>query len=191
MEMVIFICQNSASTNNVELDMVKARLRSVFLSDSAHARQLLYHAASIIAISRECAVYTPCETMRVFDAYVYILAFVKFAPNPREANSAGGPNSSVTAMTPESANESSSSEATIRQDAVRLDRSPWDRSPTDMIAVELWICKNHGYASIDGVRDICDGSNYDKLKSGALRAIEKLSLWGLSRKFYRTLESFN
>ncbi|KIX96158.1 uncharacterized protein Z520_07936 [Fonsecaea multimorphosa CBS 102226] len=189
MEMVIHVFQNSASSNDIELDMVKTRLRMVFASDAVHARRLAYHAASIIAISRECTVYTPCETFRVFDAYAYLLAFVKFGPKMRKeiASSDRGEIAHTTVETPirKPRNQVRSCDG-----SVRLDRLPWSRNGAENGALELWITKGQGRASLDGANDVEDERNYTRIKCNALKTIEKLNLWGLSLKFYKTLESF-
>ncbi|OAP55258.1 hypothetical protein AYL99_10231 [Fonsecaea erecta] len=190
MEMVIHVFQNLANSNEMELDMVKARLQMVFASDAIHARRLAYHAASIIAISRECTVYTPCETFRVFDAYAYILAFVKFGPKMRKnltSSDRGGDAYPVKTpiMKPHPHNESQSGDG-----SVRLDRLPWSRNASENGVVELWINKGQVRASLDGADDVEDERNYTRIKCSALKTIEKLNLWGLSLKFYKTLESF-
>lgn len=189
MEMVIFICQNSTNPNDPELNSVVSKLQSFFSGKPVQARQLLYHASSITAISRECPVYTPCETIRVFDAYAYILTFVKLGCSIRHQTSTSN-NAPLSGI---SNKEGETHHAAIEtgKPPVRLDLVPWTRSLADMTAVDLWQSENSGYASIGNAQNIYDRRNFDKLKSEALRSINKLNIWRLSEKFYRTLESFN
>ncbi|KAF1817166.1 hypothetical protein P152DRAFT_478193 [Eremomyces bilateralis CBS 781.70] len=191
MEMIILICQNGTSPNDMELDMAKTRLQMVLASDPVHARRLVYHAASIIAISRECTVNTPCEIMRVFDAYAYVLAFVKFGPEKRKTRSSIRESCAVNLSTPATASGTLANEASESEDSVRLDRIPWSRTVAQQNAVVLWINKNCGYPSIDDAHDIYEDGSYAKLKAIALQAIENLSVWDLSRRFYSTIESLN
>ncbi|KIW22529.1 uncharacterized protein PV07_12407 [Cladophialophora immunda] len=190
MEMVIHVFQNSANSSEMELDMVKTRLQMLFASDSVHARRLTYHAASIIAISRECTVYTPCETFRVFDAYAYILAFVKFGPKTRKDVASSDRHDTAHNVKPAITKRHPHDPVHSGDGSVRLDRLPWSRSHSETSAVELWISKGQARASLDGADDIEDEGNYTQIKCSALRTIEKLNLWGLSLKFSKTLESF-
>lgn len=189
MEMILLICQNGTTANDTELEMAKARLQMIFASEPVHARRLVYHAASIIAISRDCTVYTPCEIMRVFDAYAYVLAFVKYGPRNGRDSELIQESETLTLGTSTTVSGTPSNEVGQSNGYIRLDQVPWSRSLPQQNLVELWISGNRGFPAIDGVQNICTQTSFAQLKSSALQAIESLSLWNLSRKFHKTLDS--
>lgn len=193
MEMFVFVYQTGIDAQEIELNAVRARLRSVFASNRAHARQLLYHAASVIAISRHCTCYTPCETLRVFDSYAFILAFVKFGAtsngtiNDGPGDCGDGHEDCQAACSRDEEHQPTLS----RVDAVRLDLVPWSRPKQEDEALSLWLTRNQGRASIDGVDIVHDEHVLQKLRASALRSLKALSLWSLSRNFYRVFENFS
>lgn len=185
------ICKNGMSPNDMELDLAKTRLQMILASDPLHARRMVYHAASIIAISRECTVNTPCEIMRVFDAYAYVLAFVKFGSEKRKPPSPMNQPAAASMSPPALPGHGLANGGREGEPSVRLDRIPWSRTAVQNSAVELWVNNNWGYPSIDGAHNLYEAGSYSKLKTIALQAIENLSVWDLSRRFYSTLDSLN
>jgi hypothetical protein len=81
MDLVIYIFRNSNKEGTSSaLSTAKEHLRCIFARSPSDARRLAVHAASIVAIARECIIYTPCETIRVFMGFAFLLAFNKFFP---------------------------------------------------------------------------------------------------------------
>jgi hypothetical protein len=56
--------------------------------------------------------------------------------------------------------------------------------------LEIWI-ERGGPASLESVDDICLVRNFNALKDTSLRAMEKLRVWGLAKKFHRILKDFD
>ncbi|KAF1816894.1 hypothetical protein P152DRAFT_445067 [Eremomyces bilateralis CBS 781.70] len=108
----------------------------------------------------ECTVNTPCEITRDFDAYAYVIAFVKFGSGKRKTP--------VNPSTPVMASGTFANEASESEGSVRLDRIPWSRTAAQNNAVEIWISNNCGYPSIDDAYDIYEAGGYAKLKTIAL-----------------------
>lgn len=153
---------------SVELSRAKDHLCAIFVRLPVDARRSVYHAASIISIARECTIFTPCETMRVFNGCAFLLAFAKFSsPEPWRR------------------------EKTLQQSpAVRLDALPWQRSQEANGRLQRWV-EQGGVASLDPVDDISAPRNFEALKQLTLKAMQDLRVWGLARKFQRILQNFD
>ncbi|KAL7919375.1 hypothetical protein ACQKWADRAFT_206266 [Trichoderma austrokoningii] len=68
-------------TRFVELPVVQQRLLLEFASAPHHARLYVYNAGQIFRVARESTLATPVDYLRVFGAYLSILAFVKYGPS--------------------------------------------------------------------------------------------------------------
>jgi hypothetical protein len=167
MDLVVYIFRNSGREGN-DLCRAKEHLRYIFSSDPVGTRRLVCHAASITGIARECTIYTPCETMRVFMGFAFLLAFTKFFP-----------------FQPFESIQESSGAST----AVVLDSLPWSRSHAASRRVEKWV-ERGGSASLESVGNVCDSRNFEALKKSALKSLRDLRVWGLSGKFHRTVKNF-
>lgn len=176
MDLVTFIFRHnyawkhgsSVAPLNQELSRARSHLRLRFVRNPVATRRSVHHAALVVAISRDCTSFTPCETMRVFFSYAFLLAFVKFFPFDE------GP------------------VAVYGTSAVRLDESPLEQIQTrdDLGNVERWI-EHGGPASFGSVDNICDARSLGALREDALKAMDHLRVWGLAKKFHRVLKSFN
>lgn len=169
MDLVIYIFRNSGREashhGSRELDAAKDQLRYIFSRDPRNTRKLATHAASIIGIARECTINTPCETMRVFFGYAFLLAFTKFFSFQQQHNTNAG---------------------TL---AVKLDDIPWTRTPEAATQVQSWIDVG-GRAAVDSVPDICSPLNFEALKQAALKSMRDLRVWSIAAKFHRTISNF-
>ncbi|KAJ5587130.1 uncharacterized protein N7459_002895 [Penicillium hispanicum] len=177
MDLVTFIFRNnyawkhSASTTQLKKELSRARehLRLRFGRDPIATRRSVRHAALVVSISRECTSFTPCETMRVFFSFAFLLAFAKFFPFDQLPAA-----------------------SRIEAPPIRLDELPMHRSQESHTSSELEIWMEHGGpASLWSVDDICNGRNFSALKEVALGAMENLRVWGLARKFHRILKNFS
>ena len=84
MDLVIFLFRKSgrdlSPALSVELSRAKEHLQAIFTRYPVEIRRAISHATSIVAITRECPIFTPCETMRVFNALAFLMAFTKLSP---------------------------------------------------------------------------------------------------------------
>ncbi|KAJ5980710.1 hypothetical protein N7481_008008 [Penicillium waksmanii] len=176
MDLVTFIFRHnyawkhgsSAAPLNKELSRARSHLRLRFARNPVATRRSVHHAALVLAISRDCTSFTPCETMRVFFSFAFLLAFVKFFPFDE------GP------------------VATHGASTIRLDESPLEQIRTGDYhgKVGKWI-EHGGPASLGSVDNICDAHSLGTLREDALKAMDHLRVWGLAKKFHRVLKSFN
>ena len=179
MDLVVFIFRNSSRGRVIpslgkELGRAKEHLRHIFARKPIYTRRSVCHASSIVSIARECTVYTPCETMRVFMGFAFLLAFAKFFP--------------FEAQTVD--NNAIANAGAIRGEAIKLDELPWRRSAEAVGRLDVWVEKG-GKASLESVDDICDTRNFEALKQTALKALRDLRVWGLAGKFFRILQNFS
>ncbi|KAI1288688.1 fungal-specific transcription factor domain-containing protein [Xylaria venustula] len=170
MDLVVYIFRHSgralSSQTTWELNVAKEQLRSKFSRDPVGARRSAHDAAAIICISRECTINTPCETMRVFMGYAFLLAFIRFFPF-------------------QNIDIDNSGAALV---VAELDGIPWTRSNEARDRIKTWIGVG-GVASLQHVGDVCDPRNFEALKQNALDAMDRLRVWGLSSKFRKTINN--
>lgn len=171
MDLVVYIFRNSCregiASVSKELGVAKEHLRYIFSRDPVETRRTVCHAAAITGIARECTIYTPCETMRVFMGFAFLLAFTKYFPFQLH----------------------NSNSALNHRTTIKLDSLPWDRSPSEISDIENWV-EVGGNASLESVGNICDIQNFEPLKQTALDRLQDLHVWGLAGKFYRTIRNF-
>ncbi|KIX06137.1 uncharacterized protein Z518_04111 [Rhinocladiella mackenziei CBS 650.93] len=166
MDLVVHIFRISASQSkppNNGLASAKRRLSSILRKNPHKARNLAWHAAQIIAVANEYLVSAPCEILRVFMGYTFILAFAKFGPQP----------------SPDTDCESCS---------VHLDLS--NHRDGQRTAISTWI-ENGGRASVGAAENIFSEEGLKVLSQDAQTMLRKMRFWGLAKKFIRILESFD
>lgn len=177
MDLVTFIFRNNHAWNhgsstsqlNKELTRAREQLRLRFQHNPIATRRSVHHAALIVGISRECTSFTPCETMRVFFSFAFLLAFARFFPfgdMPPPPQPDGPP---------------------VQLDGLSRRDSQHGRSSRSL---EVWI-EHGGPASLGPVNDICHKGNFQSLRDVAVTTMEGLRVWGLARKFHRILRNFN
>ncbi|KAH0841023.1 hypothetical protein FOPE_06129 [Fonsecaea pedrosoi] len=166
MDLIVHIFRSSASQSK-QLDQslvsAKRRLRSILVKNPTKARNLAWHAAQIIAVANEYLVSAPCEIMRTFMGYIFILAFAKFGPQP-------------------------CSDPGYASCPVRLDLP--NRIDGQRTAIATWI-ENGGPASIGAVENIYTSGSLEAISHEAQAMLRKMRFWKLSNKFSRILESFD
>src|ERR1700761_1049091 len=113
----------------------------------------------------EYLVSAPCEIMRVFMGYIFILAFAKFGPQP--------------------ASDSAYAYATC---PVRLDLP--NRIDGQRTAIATWV-DNGGPWGIGAVESIYSPGSLEAISEEARTMLRKMRFWGLAKKFSRILESFD
>jgi len=165
MDLVIHICRIQASQSKQpdhSLASAKRRLGSILGKNPQNARKLAWHAAQIIAVANEYLVSAPCEIMRVFMGYIFLLAFAKYGPQP-------------------------SADAGLDACPVRLDLS--NQRDGQRTAITTWIDIG-GPASIGAVKNIYSDGGSKAIGQDAQTMLRKMRFWGLAKKFIRILESF-
>lgn len=165
MDLIVHIFRTSASQSkqpDQSLVFAKRRLTSILVNHPHKARNLAWHAAQIISVANEYLVSAPCEIMRVFMGYIFILAFAMFGPQP-------------------------SSDSNYESCPVRLDVST--RIDGQRTAITTWI-ENGGPASIGSVTNIYSDGGLKAISQEAQTMLRKMRFWGLAKKFIRILESF-
>lgn len=146
-------------------------LASSFAADPIAARNLAYHAAQIIALSRWHPVYSPVEGMRLFLAGVVLWGFGKY----------------YRPTTPEE----------LRNSVVRLDMLPWVHGE-EAGRGEEWIRQGVGRAAI-GVLDkttgelvevveVCGDRGAAMVLKVVVEILGALRFWGLGGEFKGLLE---
>ncbi|KAH7234591.1 fungal-specific transcription factor domain-containing protein [Fusarium solani] len=84
LDLVIYIVRNlvsSAPQQHNGIEVARARLKLTFAKDPKTARRLCWHATQIVTIANEYLVSAPCEIMRVFMGYIFIIAYSTYGPH--------------------------------------------------------------------------------------------------------------
>ncbi|KAK9390552.1 fungal-specific transcription factor domain-containing protein [Lipomyces mesembrius] len=147
------------------------RIQVIFTLDPVHSRKLAWHAAQIIGIARRYPIRTPCETMRVFLAGLFLYAFAKYFPPQRIQ-----------------------SDAT----AVKLDTLSWlnkypQTQQTKTDDLEKWFLEG-GRASMDYVEDLygrvgdtAGAQGAENVLAVVLATLRSMKSWGVAAKFCNVL----
>ncbi|CAG7557445.1 unnamed protein product [Fusarium equiseti] len=163
LDMVVYIVRNLISSTPQQHDgiqVARERLKSTFARDPKTARRLCWHAAQIVAIANDYLVSAPCEIMRVFMGYIFIIAYSTYGPHGTSAPSEG----SYT---------------------VRLDLH--DHHISQRRVVVKWI-EAGGPASCGSVQDIGAHGFTPAISNDAQKMLQKLNCWGLATKFVRIFQ---
>ncbi|RMJ19362.1 hypothetical protein CDV36_001032 [Fusarium kuroshium] len=155
LDLVIYIVRNlvsSAPQQHNGIEVARARLKLTFARDPKTARRLCWHATQIVAIANEYLVSAPCEIMRVFMGYIFIIAYSTYGPHRTTSPS-----------------EYSHS--------VRLDVH--DHHLSQRRVVVKWI-QAGGPASFGSVHDIGTDSCVPTISHDAQEMLQKLKCWGLA-----------
>jgi hypothetical protein len=137
MDLVTFIFRNNRSWNNGsstsqlnrELARALESLRHRFQHNPVATRRSVRHAALVVGISHECTSFTPCETMRVFFSFAFLLAFVRFFPFDKVPSAPRDESTSVRLdELPMQNSKSSGSASRLETWMERGDRLRWSRS---------------------------------------------------------------
>lgn len=175
LDLVVFILRGIATTkiddhaaNRSTLDQVelaKQRLVSKLGSQPRRTRKLVWHAAQITAIADCYPVSAPCEILRVFMGYSFLLAFSRYCLSLHSHGGGGVP----------------------EREVVQLDLlSPSDGQKE---AIAHWV-EHGGPAGLSSVPNICSSSCVQALSQQAQALMHKLSGWGLADKFAKILNIF-
>ncbi|KAF5695400.1 het-E-1 heterokaryon incompatibility protein [Fusarium denticulatum] len=142
------------------IKVARNRLKLTFARDPKTARRLCWHAAQIVAIADEYLVSAPCEIMRVFMGYIFIIAYSAYGDHTR------------------------SSPIEVTQ-SVRLDLH--DQNLSHRRVVVKWI-EVGGPASSGSVTDIGTDGCVPAISTDAQEILKKLQCWGLAHKFTKVFQ---
>ncbi|KAF5574202.1 hypothetical protein FPCIR_13699 [Fusarium pseudocircinatum] len=163
LDLILSIVRGLISTEPRVHDGIKVarnRLKLTFARDPKTARRLCWHAAQIVAIANEYLVSAPCEIMRVFMGYIFIIAYSAYGDHTR------------------------SSPMEVTQ-SVRLDLH--DQNLSHRRVVVKWI-EVGGPASSGSVPDIGADGCVPAISTDAQEILKKLQCWGLAHKFTKVFQ---
>ena len=161
--MIVYIVRNLISPipqQHDGIEVARERLKSTFARDPKTARRLCWHAAQIVSIANDYLVSAPCEIMRVFMGYIFIIAYSTYGPHGTSLPSEGSC-------------------------IVRLDLH--DHQISHRRVVVRWI-EAGGPASCGSVLDIGAAGSTPAINNDAQRMLQKLNCWGLATKFVRIFQ---
>jgi hypothetical protein len=163
MDLVLYIVRSVVSRGSEHDNKVNAARRQLsvaFSNETRRARELAWHAGQILSVANDFIVSAPCEIMRLFMSYIFIIAFIKYYPahlQPHHPN---------------------------RIDAVQLDLL--DEGPERRSDVLEWI-QYGGPARIGIAEDIFSGHASKLIAQDAQKTFQRLISWGLADKFARII----
>ncbi|KAK7417062.1 hypothetical protein QQX98_004823 [Neonectria punicea] len=163
MDMILYIVYSvvsRGSSHNNGVDLARRRLISALGNDPRRARILAWHAGQIVAVANEYLVSAPCEIMRLFMSYIFIIAFAQYYPRPQQPG---------------------------RGTRVRLDLP--NHQAEQKRAIEEWI-ETGGPARIGSAEDILADGSTKTIILDAQALLQRLRSWGLAEKFAKILQSF-
>ncbi|KAH7022417.1 fungal-specific transcription factor domain-containing protein [Ilyonectria destructans] len=163
MDMILYIVRSVASRGSTQdngVDLARRRLISALGNDPRRARTLAWHAGQIVAVANEYLVSAPCEIMRLFMSYIFIIAFAQYYPRPQQPD---------------------------RGAQVRLDLP--NHHADQKRAIEDWI-QTGGPARIGSAEDILAQGSTKIIIQDAQVMLQRLRSWGLAEKFAKILQCF-
>ncbi|RGP81462.1 hypothetical protein FLONG3_400 [Fusarium longipes] len=164
LDLILYIVRTVISSEPQEnngLEVARTRLRMTFNRDSKTARRLCWHAAQIVATANEYLVSAPCEIMRVFMGYVFLMSYATYGHHQQASVKNGN-------------------------QSFRLDLH--DDGLSRRRDVVRWI-ESGGPASAGSVQDIGAGNCVPTISQNAQEMLKRLSCWGLAHKFTRIFQA--
>ncbi|CAK7226802.1 hypothetical protein SEUCBS140593_006365 [Sporothrix eucalyptigena] len=213
LDIILYIVRNTVAQGARKLQyhkgiqMAKRRLVATLSRDPQEARRLVYHAAQIVAVANDYLVSAPCEILRLFMGYTFLIVFAAYCPNSHRFQIPGPPTQQQQpahqAPLPFGSNPSmptlslaSPMPPTMLQQqppitpttsVIQLD-IPSHRiaSPSD---VDNWIAHG-GPAAIGSVPNLFAEGGALAISRDAQAMLQRLKCWGLAEKFTKILQSF-
>jgi hypothetical protein len=164
MDLVVLLARNNVGpqngARNPEFNIIRAkrRLASLLAANLHQTRTLVWHAAQIISIANEYVVSAPCEILRIFMGYAFILAVAKYCPQ--------------------------TSTPSGQQVHVQLAR-PCQNDAQKVLVAE-WI-EHGGSAAIGDAVNFCTPDGIRIISREAQLLLHKMRVWGLSEQFTKIL----
>ncbi len=172
LDTILYIVRNTvaapAAKHHRGIAMARRRLVATLARDPPEARRLVYHAAQIVAVANDYLVSSPCEILRLFMGYVFLIVFAAYCPSRHRF---------VDAV----------DTATAAGPPLQLD------VPSHRIAstsdVDRWIAHG-GPAALGSGANIFAPGGALAISRDAQALFHRLSCWGLADKFVKILQSF-
>ncbi|KAH8171969.1 fungal specific transcription factor domain-containing protein [Sarocladium implicatum] len=163
MDAIVFIIRNVVLLEPAEKESLREarrHLSTTFAKDEQAGRALLWHACQIVAIAREYIVSAPCEIMRIFMGYIFIMSYGAYSPKlPSDQR---------------------------RKQPLRLDVLSQSEQPRQ--AVTDWVLRG-GPASVGSVQVVGMGrGSTSAFSQDAQAMMQNLKGWGLAEKFAKILD---
>lgn len=168
-DLLVYVVRSAVQSPSLDpLSMISAteKLAAGLQGDPRQSRNLAWHAAQIVAIALKFIVPAPCEILRVFVGYVFLMAFARYGPH------------GLCSLHPHDVDD---------PDQVRLDIA--HPSPEQKKAIERWL-QCGGRAAVGQIENICDKEAVEGIKQQALKTLKNLQHWGLAEKFSCILTVF-
>ncbi|KID69964.1 Transcription factor, fungi, partial [Metarhizium hybridum] len=163
MDIVLYMVRKIVShgpEKDKSVAVAKRRLSAAMKADKKRTRRLLWHSGQIIAVANEFLVSAPCEIMRLFMAYIFVVAYVKYSPSSLKS-----------------------------RDGVYLRLDIHSRDMEQKKAVMQWI-QTGGPVQIGSADDIFTEGSAALITRDAQSIFQRLGSWGLADKFAKILQSF-
>ena len=142
--------------------MAKRRLVATLSRDPQEARRLVYHAAQIAAVANDYLVSAPCEILRLFMGYTFLIVFAAYCPSGYRFQLRGA-------------------------GAIQLDVPSHRIAST--ADVDNWIAHG-GPAAIGSVPNLFSDGGALAICRDAQAIMQRLKHWGLAEKFTKILQNF-
>ncbi|KAL7947727.1 hypothetical protein V8C42DRAFT_363290 [Trichoderma barbatum] len=85
MDLITYIARVASSpklpNSRTTLRWAQQKLIEQFAMDPYKSRQYVWHAAQMVRVAKIYAIFAPCDNLRIFTAYITILAFAKYGPH--------------------------------------------------------------------------------------------------------------
>lgn len=163
MDLVLYIVRSVVSRGSEDDSKVNAARRQLviaFSNETRRARELAWHAGQMLSVANDFIVSAPCEIMRLFMSYIFIIAFIKYCPAQHHAQFA------------------------CRDGPVQLDLLVEGSERGE--DVSNWI-KHGGPASIGTAKDVFSSHASKSIAQDAQKIFQRLISWGLADKFVRII----
>lgn len=211
LDIILYIVRNTVAHGARKLQyhkgiqMAKRRLVATLSRDPKEARRLVYHAAQIVAVANDYLVSAPCEILRLFMGYTFLIVFAAYCPSSHrfqtatQATTQSVPSQTQaqlalpfgSAMPPLSSPMPPSmlppAAPPAASAAIQLD------IPSHRIAstadVDNWIAHG-GPAAIGSVPNLFADGGALAISRDAQAMLQRLKCWGLAEKFTKILQSF-
>ncbi|KJR87258.1 uncharacterized protein SPSK_01400 [Sporothrix schenckii 1099-18] len=215
LDIMLYIVRNTVAhgprklQHHKGIQMAKRRLVATLSRDPQEARRLVYHAAQIVAVANDYLVSAPCEILRLFMGYTFLIVFAAHCPSShrfqmpptQQATAQTRPgrtpfNSPLSSLplsssmplpmpTPVASSLGGVTPSTVA--AIQLD------IPSHRIAstadVDNWIAHG-GPAAIGSVPNLFADGGALAISRDAQAMLQRLKCWGLAEKFTKILQSF-
>jgi hypothetical protein len=168
LDLLVYVLRSSVQSSMSDpraINSATQKLAAGLQRSVKQSRRMACHAAQIVAVASKFLVPAPCEILRVFMGFTFLMAFARYGQH-----------------------DSFLQHVKDGKDHVRLD----DVHPslTQKEAVVHWV-QYGGPAAVGPIDNICDKDAFSKIKHHALQTLGGLRRWGLAERFIKIIADFN